>query len=51
MGWIFNWRVWAIVFVCFYLYTNPAGAAGTVHKAEGHLGKAGRSLSAFVDRL
>jgi hypothetical protein len=51
MGWLFNWRLWLVIFIGFYLYTNPGGAARTVHKAQGGLSKAGHSLSVFVNRL
>jgi hypothetical protein len=43
---------WAIViFIVYYLATNPDGAAGFLHHAFDGLKAAGNSLSRFVDKL
>lgn len=51
MGWLFNWRVWLIVFVAYFLYTSPSAAAAKVHQGLGVVSNAGDSLSTFVNRL
>jgi hypothetical protein len=44
--------LWAIViFIVYYLATDPHGAAGAVHSAFDGLRDAGHSLSQFVDSL
>jgi hypothetical protein len=43
---------WAIVvFIVYYLVSNPHGAAGVVHSAYNGLHSAGVSLSSFVNSL
>jgi hypothetical protein len=43
---------WAIVlFIVYYLVSNPHGAAGAVQSALHGLRSAGQSLSRFVDNL
>jgi hypothetical protein len=43
---------WAIVvFIVYYLVSNPHGAAGTVHGVAHGLRSAGASLSKFVSSL
>jgi hypothetical protein len=43
---------WAIVvFIVYYLVTNPGGAAGAVHHIFNGLHSAGSSLSRFVSQL
>ncbi|HEU5416861.1 MAG TPA: hypothetical protein VFV41_04160 [Streptosporangiaceae bacterium] len=43
---------WAIVlFIVYYLVSNPHGAAGIVHNAFDGLKSAGASLSRFVSSL
>jgi len=43
---------WAIVlFIVYYLVSNPSGAAGVVHHAFNGLRSAGNSLSRFVSSL
>lgn len=46
-----SWRVILAVISIIYLLTNPAGAARLVHKGFAEAGKAGHSLSVFVNRL
>ena len=44
--------MWAlIVFVVFYLFTNPDGAANFVSHALSGLKSAGKSLSTFLSHL
>jgi hypothetical protein len=40
-----------ILFIAYYLMSDPTGAAGTVHSAFGLLGQAGHSAAAFVNAL
>lgn len=40
-----------IAFIVFYVLSNPAGAAGTVHQAFGQLKVAGGQLTTFVNSL
>jgi hypothetical protein len=43
---------WAIVlFVVYYLATNPTGAAHALHQAFNGLKSAGNSMSRFVNKL
>ncbi len=43
---------WALViFVIYYLATNPSGAAHALHAAFNGLKSAGNSMSRFVDQL
>ena len=43
---------WAIViFVIYYLATDPTGAAHALHSAFGGLRSAGNSLARFVNQL
>ena len=43
---------WAIVlFVVYYLATNPTGAAHALHQAFNGLKHAGDSMSRFVNKL
>jgi hypothetical protein len=43
---------WAIVlFIVYYLVSDPSGAAGAVHHALNGLRSAGNSLSRFVSNL
>ena len=43
---------WAIVlFVVYYLATNPTGAAHALHQAFNGLKRAGDSMSRFVNKL
>jgi hypothetical protein len=43
---------WAlIIFVVYYLATQPVGAAHVVHQAFSGLHSAGNSLATFVDSL
>lgn len=43
---------WALIaFACFYLITNPTGAADAVHQTTGALSDVARSLSRFVNHL
>lgn len=43
---------WAVVlFIAFYLFTNPGGAAGTAHHLLNGLHEAAASLSTFVSSL
>jgi hypothetical protein len=43
---------WAIVlFVVYYLATNPTGAAHALHQAFDGLKSAGNSMSRFVNKL
>ncbi len=43
---------WAIVlFVVYYLATNPTGAAHALHLAFNGLKSAGNSMSRFVNKL
>lgn len=51
MGWIFNWRLWAVIFVGFMLYKHPGSSADIVHQGLGKLSHAGDSLGTFVSRL
>jgi hypothetical protein len=44
-------KVAAVVFVVYYLATDPAGAAHFVRSAEHGLEAAGHSLSVFVSKL
>lgn len=46
---ILGWAV--VIFVAFYLFTDPAGAAGAVHGLLGGLKGAGNSLATFVNSL
>lgn len=46
-----RWRLLLLIVAGFYLLTNPAGAARLVHKGFAEAGKAGHSLSTFVNRL
>lgn len=46
-----RWRVLLAIISVVYLLANPAGAARLVHKSFAEAGKAGHSLSVFVDRL
>jgi hypothetical protein len=41
----------AIIFVVYYLATQPAAAAGLVHQAFGWLQQAGNSLATFANSL
>jgi hypothetical protein len=41
----------AIIFVVYYLTTQPGGAAGLVHQAFGWLQHAGNSLAKFANGL
>jgi Na+(H+)/acetate symporter ActP len=41
----------AIIFVVFYLVTQPTGAAHLIHQAVTSLHSAGQSLSKFVSSL
>ena len=44
--------LWAIViFLIYYLATNPTGAAHALHAAFNGLKSAGNSMSRFVDKL
>jgi hypothetical protein len=44
--------LWAIViFLIYYLATNPGGAAHALHAAFNGLKSAGNSMSTFVNRL
>jgi hypothetical protein len=45
IGWVL------VVFVVYYLVTNPAGAAGVVHSLLDDLRDAGHSLAEFANRL
>ena len=51
MGWLFNWRLWAVGFVAFCLITAPHSSAGMVHKGTGALRYAADSLRLFVTDL
>jgi hypothetical protein len=51
LGFIFNWRVWAVVFVAYFLYTAPGAAAAKVHQGLGVASNAGHALAVFVNRL
>ena len=43
---------WAIVvFVVFYVVTEPTHAAGTVHTVEGWLHSAANAMATFIDSL
>ena len=43
---------WAVViFIIYYLATNPSGAAHALHAAFNGLKSAGNSMSRFVDKL
>jgi hypothetical protein len=44
--------MWALViFIIYYLATNPTGAAHALHDAFNGLKSAGNSMSRFVDKL
>jgi hypothetical protein len=44
--------IWAIViFIVYYLATDPTGAAHALHSAFNGLKSAGNSLSRFVNKL
>lgn len=44
--------IWAIVvFLLYYLATNPSGAADALHNALNGLKNAGNSMSRFVSKL
>lgn len=51
MGWIFNWRVWLVVFIGYFLFNAPASAAAKVHQGFGVVSHAGDSLTTFVNHL
>ncbi|WP_187357063.1 hypothetical protein [Actinomadura sp. CNU-125] len=46
-----NMKYVAIAFVIFYLLSSPNEAAGFVNNVFTQLGRAGSSVSAFVDGL
>jgi hypothetical protein len=46
---LINWGI--VLFVIFYVATEPAGAAGLVHHAYNGLHDAANSLARFVNAL
>ena len=46
---ILGWAI--VVFIAFYLVSDPSGAGGTVHHLVNGLHSAGTSLSRFVSSL
>jgi hypothetical protein len=46
---ILGWAV--VIFIAFYIFTQPAGAADAVHGIFHLLAEAGNSLAAFVNSL
>lgn len=51
LAFLFNWRVWGVIFIAFMLYKHPGSSANLVHQGLGKLSHAGDSLSAFVSHL
>jgi hypothetical protein len=45
IGWV------VVIFIIYYLATNPTGAAHAMHSALNGLKSAGHSLSTFVSNL
>jgi hypothetical protein len=46
---IVGWAV--VIFLAYYLYTQPSGAAGSVHNVFHVLRLAGSSLATFLNSL
>jgi hypothetical protein len=46
---VITWGI--VIFVIYYLVSNPAGAANVVHSTFNGLRSIGRSLSGFVNSL
>jgi hypothetical protein len=51
MAWIFNLRLWLLIFVIFMLVYRPHTSAGLVHKGIGTVQHAGDGLATFVSDL